>query len=44
MPLDPDLPLVPEAAEDMDELELEYHAMLATVINFCFHMHITKTI
>ncbi|KAL6739985.1 hypothetical protein Aduo_013378 [Ancylostoma duodenale] len=33
MPLDPELPLVPEDSEGMDELELEYFAMLATIIN-----------
>ncbi|ETN82604.1 hypothetical protein NECAME_07858 [Necator americanus] len=33
MPLDPELPLVPEGAEDMDEMELKYSAMLAVLIN-----------
>ncbi|EYC31443.1 hypothetical protein Y032_0004g2157 [Ancylostoma ceylanicum] len=33
MPLDPAVPLVPEDSEGMDELELKYFAMLATLIN-----------
>ncbi|RCN49997.1 hypothetical protein ANCCAN_03825 [Ancylostoma caninum] len=33
MPLDPELPLIPEDSEGMDELELKYFAMLATLIN-----------
>ncbi|VDM70441.1 unnamed protein product [Strongylus vulgaris] len=33
MPLDPDIPLVPEDHNDMDEAELKTFAMLATLVN-----------